>query len=489
MSLVQRFWLTLVAVLTVVVLVLALVGTRLVAGSPLTPAGAPAGPADGAAGIGDDYLPDAGGGGYDVQHYDVSVTAGAPDDELRGTTTITAQATQNLDRLHLDLYLTATSATVNGTPATLEQSGDDLSIQAVRPDAAAPAIRAGQVFTVTVEYAGYPERIRARGTPAYYRKGAEFVIAGEPRSATLWYPANDHPRDAATMQFTVSVPKGSEAVCSGRLLTHGTDPSDAARERWVWQVDSPTVTYATFLSVGQFKLEQGVADGRPYVYAVSEQLSAADQAKALQWLRGTPAVIDKLEQYLGPYPFSGAGGFVAATDFYWSGLETAMRPVYDNKRVGSQSLLNHELAHMWLGNTVTLTQWNDIFDNESLTSYVEWLTTPRDDPAGIFSYFYNGQANRSGFWGPPLSDPGRNQLFERVYDRGPMVVHALRTRMGDEAFFALLKGWAQQQGPRSLEDFRRQADDATPENLSGFFAEWLDQPDRPDATRENGVVR
>ena len=485
----QRFWLTLGATLAVVVVVLALLGTRLISvSSPSPSAGAGAGPADGSGGIGDPYLPDAGGGGYDVQHYDVRVTAGAPGEQLRGSATITAQATQDLDRLHLDLHLDATSAAVNGTPATLDQDGDDLSVQAGRPDASRPAIRAGDVFTVTVEYTGHPERARLEGTPAYYRNAAEFVIAGEPSGASLWYPANDHPRDAATMQFTISVPKGSEAICAGRLLTHGADPSDDARELWVWQIDSPTVTYATFLSVGQFKLEQGVADGRPFVYAVSEQLSGADQAKALRWLRTTPAVIRTLEGYLGPYPFSGAGGFVASTDFNWSGLETAMRPVYENKRVGSSSLLNHELAHMWLGDTVTLTEWNDVFNNESLTSYVEWLTTPGDDPAGIFRYFYDGQASRPGFWRPPLSDLGRNDLFERVYDRGPIVVHALRTRMGDEAFFALLRSWAQQRGPRSLEDFRRQADDATPEDLTGFFAEWLDQTDRPEATRENGVV-
>ena len=109
-----------------------------------------------------------------------------------------------------------------------------------------------------------------------------------------------------------------------------------------------------------FVIPQGTAQGRPFAYAVSERLPKADQNAALAWLRGTPAAVEKLERYLGPYPFSGIGGFVADVRFYWGGLEVAMRPVYNKRGVGSESLLFHELAHMWLGDTVTLTEWNEI---------------------------------------------------------------------------------------------------------------------------------
>ncbi len=487
MSLTQRFWITLSAVLVILALVLALIGTRLDESQPddVAPTGTES---RGGSGIGDPYLPDAGGGGYDVQHYDVQLSAAGPGEEVRGTATINAVATQDLDSLHLDLFLTATSVTVNGSAATAQQNGPDLMVVPTRADPARVAIPSGSAFTVVVAYAGLPDRVQLGGPPAYYRAPGEFVIAGEPEGATLWYPANDHPRDAATMQFTVSVPKGTEAICAGRLITQGVDPTDPSRQRWVWQVDTPTPTYATFLAVGQYRLDQGVADGRPFVNVVSAGLAPSDQDRALRWLRRSPAAVAKLERFLGPYPLSGTGGFVSAAEFYWGGLETAMRPVYNKRFVGSETLLNHELAHMWLGDTVTLQDWNDIFDNESLTTYTEWLTTTGTDPAQNFQRGYNDMAGDDRFWRPALSDPGLEQLFERVYDRGPLAVHALRTRMGDQAFFALLKSWAQQQGPRSLEQFRQMADDATPEDLAGFFSEWLDQLDRPDATADNGVV-
>lgn len=490
MSLAKRFWLILGAVLLATVLVLAVFDTQLTAGFR-TPNASPSqsGPVSGAPGLGDPYLPDAGGGGYDVQHYDVRVSATLPGEPLRGTTTVTAVATQDLDVFHLDLFLTAASVTVDGAPATFTQDRDDLAITAAAPVPGRPAIASGATFTVTVTYAGDPDDVRLAGTPAYYRDGKEFVIAGEPSSASLWYAANDHPRDAATMQFTVTVPRGTEAIAAGRLTERGPDPGQPDADRWVWQVDAPTVTYATFLAVGDFRVEQGTADGRPFVYAVSTRLSERDQTRALRWLRTTPAAIKKLETFLGPYPFSGAGGFVPSAMLRWGGLETAMIPVYHRNLIGDEAVLNHETAHMWLGDTITLTEWNDLFNNESLTSYAEWLTTSGGSPAGNFERLYRGRANDDRFWRPALSDPGLDQLFIRVYDRGPTAVHALRTRMGEETFFTFLRDWAQQRGPRSLEDFRRSADEATPEDLTAFFAEWLDQTDRPEPTAENGVPR
>ncbi|MCW3159257.1 M1 family metallopeptidase [Micropruina sonneratiae] len=495
MSLHQRFWLVLTALVVATVAILAALGDRVFSGAPgplPSPAGTTAGPSAataGAAGLGDPYLPEAGGSGYDVQNYDVVVSATGAGDPLNGRTTITATARQDLDSFHLDLFPVATAVTVDGTPATFGQHADNLAVTAVRPDRDRPAIAAGATFTVTVDYAGSPHDVRTPGFRAYYANGDEFVIAGEPAAASLWYPVNDHPRDPATMRFTVTVPDGVEAICAGRLLEHGDSPENADADRWVWQVDAPTVTYATFLGVGQFDVEQGTAGGRPYTYSVSRRLDVADRAAALRWLDRTPKAVKKLEKYLGPYPFSGIGGFVPSVQVEWGGLETVMNPVYHPGMIGDEALLNHELAHMWFGDTVTLYEWNDIFNNESLTTYAEWLTTGSGDAGAKFDRIYHGQADRAAFWAPALSDPGFAGLFVRVYDRGPLVVHALRTRLGDDTFFDLFRTWAQQQGPHSLEDFRRVADDATPDDLTTFFAEWLDQTDRPEATEANGVPR
>jgi aminopeptidase N len=480
MRILRTVLLTLVPAAIVAALVMALTASR------PEPAASPPGLNSGRPGVGDPYLPDGGGSGYDVQHYDVRLTVDSTS-ELTGETTVSALATQDLDAFHLDLELPASTAWVNGRPARVVQDQGDLRIEVGRTDASKPAIAVGSRFTVTVAYAGNPSVPELELARAYYRTGEEFMIVGEPEAAALWFPANDHPSDPATMDVTLRVPTGVEGIAAGRLTERGPDPLDGRYDRWRWSIDSPSVTYATFLGFGQYDIEEGIADGRPYLYAVSQQLSESQRLEAMAWLRKTPAAIAELEGLLGPYPFSGIGGYVPGTDFVWGGIEAAMRPVYSNRMVGAEYLLNHELAHMWQGDTVTLAQWNDMFINESLTSYAEWLTTTDVDPKRRFARAFDNAP--AAFWGPPLSDPGVRGMFERVYDRGPMVVHALRTRMGDQAFFAFWKRWAQQRGPRSLEDFREQADTATSEDLAGFFTEWLDQTDRPAATVANGVQR
>ncbi|WP_448619969.1 hypothetical protein [Geodermatophilus sp. URMC 65] len=67
-------------------------------------------------------FPAAGNGGYDVGHYDLTLSydpaTGRPD----GTAVVTLTGTADLDLFSLDLRgLTATSVTVDGTHATVEQ--------------------------------------------------------------------------------------------------------------------------------------------------------------------------------------------------------------------------------------------------------------------------------------------------------------------------------------------------------------------------------
>lgn len=229
MSLNQRFWLVLITLVVATAVVLLVLGDRLLPTPTVRPSasaqGTMATSAEGASGLGDSYLPDAGGSGYDVQHYDVAVTASGPGERLTGRTTLTAVAQQDLDSFHLDLFPTATAATVDGVAATLAQQADDLEVTAPRSDPGRPAIASGATFTVTIDYTGNPSTVQTPGFKAYYAAGDEFLIAGEPAAASLWYPANDHPRDPATMRFTITVPDGVEAIGAGRLIEHGDSPT------------------------------------------------------------------------------------------------------------------------------------------------------------------------------------------------------------------------------------------------------------------------
>ena len=59
-------------------------------------------------------------------------------------------------------------------------------------------------------------------------------------------------------------------------------------------------------------------------------------------------------------------------------LETQTKPVFD--RMPDEATLAHELAHMWFGDSVTLTAWPDIWLHEGFATWSEWIWSEHRRP-------------------------------------------------------------------------------------------------------------
>lgn len=443
-------------------------------------------------GVGDPYFPDYGSSGYDALKYTIDLGWDARHHTLTATTLIDARATQTLTSFYFDLALHTDQVLVNGDQATFAKSG----FQDVRVTPATP-IAAGADFDVLVTYSGDPATIKRGDTTPWSVTGQEWTAAGEPESSAWWFPADDHPSDPALMDVTATVPEGMEAISVGRLESvtheHQHDAGDASDVNvWHWVAEQPMATYLNFLSIGQYALEQGVVDGRPYVYAVSEQLSPQDRQKAFAALQKSGAIVRTLESMFGPYPFSELGGVVPAHKLQFGGLESQTRPVYARSAItgdGATTLIAHELTHMWFGDNVTVHQWNDIFMNEGYAAWAQWGYTERTggrSANAAMNADYDRLSGQKDFWQITMIDPGKDHLFDAVYDRGPMALQALRNVMGDEAFFALAREWGDARGSRSLEQWMVAAQAKTTVDLKPFFQAWIYSPTQPARTAANG---
>src|SRR3712207_3500076 len=84
----------------------------------------------GSAGSGDPFFPLAGNGGYDVRHYALELTYLRASNRLSGVVTVSARATQNLDRFNLDLrdFYDVARVRVNGKSMSFSHQGQELSI-------------------------------------------------------------------------------------------------------------------------------------------------------------------------------------------------------------------------------------------------------------------------------------------------------------------------------------------------------------------------
>ncbi len=451
-----------------------------------------AAPRAGAPGLGDPYYPLDGNGGYDVAHYDLDLTYDPARDRLSGVATITARSTHALSRFNLDLDgLRVDRVAVDGRAATWTRSGGELVIRPAKP------IADRRTFTVRIVYGGVPETIQdALGASGFMHTDDGAIVAGQPHGAATWFPANDHPRDAASVSVSVAVPKGLEAVSNGKLT--GTRTRDGWTT-WSWRAAEPMAPYLVTLAIGQYGIRTYSADGVWYLDALDPDLFDTDADGepggpslgriAEDALARQPEMIRFLERTFGPYPFRTGGGIVDDHPEFAFALETQTRSIYASgfffDQVFGETVVVHELAHQWAGDLVRLHEWHDIWLNEGVATYAEWLWLEREGvstPQDEFDFIADNSPPE--FWRTTIGDPGAevDELFDiAVYHRGAMTLHALREEVGDRTFFTILKKWIASQagGTASTEEFISLAEKVSGRQLDGLFRTWLFTPRKP----------
>ncbi|WP_079023863.1 M1 family metallopeptidase [Streptomyces scabiei] len=467
----------------------------------------------GSAGLRDPYFPRLGNGGYDVTHYaltlgyeppaetDTEPDAGVDteaDAHLRATAVITARATRDLGAFNLDLKgMDVESVTVEGAVARWKRAGQELT---VTPEY---GLREGETFRTTVRYSGAPETITdPDGSREGWLPTADGVLAlGEPAGSMTWFPGNHHPSDKATYAITVTVPEGLRAVSNGELRSESTK---SGRTTYSWHTAEPMASYVATIAIGTYEIRhstvgegegegegEGTGAGRLPVYVAVDPAQAEDSRAVLGRI---PEVIEWAEGNFGPYPFSSTGAIVERPEDVAYALETQNRPVFPG--APDLSLLVHELAHQWYGDSVTPKSWRDMWLNEGFATYAEWLW--EEDHGGdtaqeIFDALYEGDyhqdaASNEAVWDfPPAKPPSAARISDSpVYERGAMVLHKIREAVGDDAFFGLIRGWAtaHRHGNADTADFtayvekfaRKTAPDA---DLTPIWEEWLYGEGRP----------
>jgi len=440
---------------------------------------------EGSAGIGDPYYPRDGNGGIDVLHYDVHDGYDLASGRLRGRTALDVRATQDLTRFNLDFLLPVRSVRVDGRRAAFRQVGDhELRI---RPTV---ALAAGSQFRVTVRYAGFPARERSGGESNWLADRSEVVAMNEPHMATWWFPANDHPRDKASFDFHISVPRAQTVIANGVLVSR---KKRGGARVYHWRATEPMAPYLAFFAAGPFAVERSSCLGVPNVFAVSRRANNAPSRVAEEWAADTCAVATAYSAVLGPYPFGALGGVVTSLQVGFA-LENQTRPTYPVLGM-TPGLIAHEVAHQWFGDSVSVNGWRDIWLNEGFAQFLQtyYLTEVVGGRSmqGWLQDTYNGTATDDTFWQIAIGDPGPDHLFAgAVYTRGSMAVQALRHRIGETAFWTLLRTWVEQRryGNGSVADFTALATSVSGQDLTGFFDAWLTAPRPPARTADNGLL-
>jgi aminopeptidase N len=290
------------------------------------------------------------------------------------------------------------------------------------------------------------------------------------------------------MHISITVPRGKDVIANGRLAARRERPHTTT---YRWVADEPMVPYLAFFAAGEYAVAQGRRDGLPWLVAVSKDLPASSVRASMAMLKQTPRIVSWLQSQVGPYPFSQTGGLVTSLSPGFA-LENQTRPTYPVLGRGAAPLLVHELAHQWFGDSVSVHQWRDIWLNEGFASFMALRYTETHGGQTVQRWLessFDAAGPDDSFWSLRIGDPGSSDIFARaVYDRGAMTLQALRHRIGEDAFWQLLRTWAAEQGggTGSTEQFEALAERLSGQDLAAFFDAWLFTSARPDRTAANG---
>ncbi|MET0990392.1 MAG: hypothetical protein ABWY54_07080 [Glaciihabitans sp.] len=429
----------------------------------------------------DPYLPGIGNGGYRVDSYDIDLDVKISGGRVDGLVVISAVATQPLSRFSLDLAgLVASKVSVNGSRAAkFSQDGGTLTIRPSRP------LGEGQAFTVMVQYGGFPHPIApARGMPGggWAERQDGVSVSGYPVGASTWFPCDERADDRATVVLRCACDAAFIVVASGV----GASPVQrGGRARWLFTQAEPVSVGTIGLQIGRF----GTGLVSPAVPGLRLLTDSGQESDLRYVLDEQERTLGILEALLGRLPHPAVTTVVRGEPhdplFSHSLLTLSRGDVEPGRRF--ERLIVRALAFQWFGASLAPALLSDAWLSTGFVRYVEWLWSERRGggaTADELARQYYGEIAAA----PRdlrLTNPGPDRVSDdRIGGRGALALHALRLTVGDDAFFTLLRGWADTHAGRAVttESFLAYAESSAVGSgpaIRGLLEPWLAGEDLP----------
>jgi alanyl aminopeptidase len=212
------------------------------------------------------------------------------------------------------------------------------------------------------------------------------------------FPGFDEPRYKVPFDLAI-VARQDDVVVATTPETARQDLGNGS-VRHVFQTTRPLPTYLIAFAVGPYDvvdigpIPPNPIRGRPIAL---RGIAANGQGQRMRYaLENTSGLLSALEGYFGtPYPYEKLD-LIAVPESFGGAMENVGAITFDeyfllmdadspvDQRRSFTSLHAHELSHMWFGNLVTPTWWNDIWLNESFATWMEYKASQAHWPEGEF---------------------------------------------------------------------------------------------------------
>jgi len=301
-----------------------------------------------------------------------------------------------------------------------------------------------------------------------------------PDRAHNWFACVDHPLDKATIEYRVTVPKHYSVIANGILA----DVQDVSLTETLYNYRShvPLPTKVLVVGIADFEIKEvGVQNNVP----ISSWVYPQNSEEALKDLEIAPSILNFYIQYIGKYEYEKLANVQSTTRY--GGMENAGCIFYDenalNGKGTSESLIAHEIAHQWFGNSASESNWEHIWLSEGFATYFTNLYLEKTYGTDVFQKQLKTDRSRViNFYSKyphSVVDTTYSDLLELLnpnsYQKGSWVLHMLRRKIGDENFQKGIRIYYQKYRLSNAvtEDFRAAMEEASGIDLKEFFREWL----------------
>ena len=367
----------------------------------------------------------------------------------------------------------------DGSLLGFSHKNNELIIQLPKPSLV------NQFSKYKIKYKGIPQTGLIIGKNKYGDR--TFFSDNWPNLTRHWLATIDHPYDKAMCEFIVTAPDHYQIVSNGLKIEETNLDNNKRVTHWKQSV--PIATWLFVLGAADFAVQYvDEFDGKSIQTWVFKQ---DRDAGFYDFAEPTKKVLEFYSDYIGPFSYEKLANI--QSNSVSGGMEAASAILYgDNSVVGDRNprwrnVVIHEIAHQWFGNSVTQSDWDDVWLSEGFATYFtllfiehqygreEFVKGLESSQKRVDSYYNKNPDYRI------VHDNLKNMkdvTSSQTYQKGSWVLHMLRGVLGTEIFWKGIRVYYNKYKDLNVRtsDFKRIMENVSKKDLSVFFDQWLYKP-------------